>query len=151
MLLSSVSPNGKVNEVDEWLTTNGASLVAQKVKHLPAMWETRVWSLGWEDPLEKAMATHSSTLAWKIPWMEEPGRLHSLGSQRVRHYWATSFSFFLTSNSQNIDLWSKYLGFRSLLKNGFQELFFFLIWIPSCKVYRCRGIDKIHQWNKLKI
>ena len=51
------------------------TLVAQTLKHLPTMWETRVLSLGWEDPLEKEMATHSSTLAWKIPWMEEPGRL----------------------------------------------------------------------------
>ena len=61
------------------------SLVAQTVKHLPAMQETPVRSLGWEDPLEKEMATHSSTLAWKIPWMEEPGRLQSMWSQRVRH------------------------------------------------------------------
>ena len=51
------------------------SLVAQMVKYLPTMWETRVRSLGWEDPLEKEMATHSSTLAWRIPWMEEPGGL----------------------------------------------------------------------------
>ena len=63
----------------------GASLVAEMVKRLPAMWETRVQSLGWEDPLQKEMATHSSTLAWKIPWTEEPGRLQSMGSQRVRH------------------------------------------------------------------
>ena len=62
-----------------------SSLVAQVVKHLPAMWETRVQSLGWEDPLEKEMATHSSTVAWKIPWTEEPGGLQSMGSQRVRH------------------------------------------------------------------
>ena len=61
------------------------SLVAQRVKRLPAMQETWVPSLGWEDPLEKEMATHSSILAWKIPWMEEPGRLQSTGSQRVRH------------------------------------------------------------------
>ena len=54
------------------------------------MQETRVRSLGREDPLEKEMATHSSTLAWKIPWMEEPGRLQSVGSQRVGHDWATS-------------------------------------------------------------
>ena len=60
-----------------------ASLVAQMVKHLLAMQETWVQSLGWEDPLEKEMATHSSTLAWKIPWTEEPGRLQSMGSQRV--------------------------------------------------------------------
>ena len=55
-------------------------------KHLPTMWETQVQSLGWEDPLEKEMATHSSTLAWKIPWTEEHGRLQSMGSQRVGHY-----------------------------------------------------------------
>ena len=55
------------------------------VKHLPAVWETQVQSLGWEDPLEKEMATHSSTLAWKIPWREEPGGLQSMGSQRVGH------------------------------------------------------------------
>ena len=62
-----------------------ASLVAQTVKRLPAMWETWVQSLGREDPLEKEMATHSSTLAWKIPWMEKPGRLQSMGLQRVGH------------------------------------------------------------------
>ena len=59
------------------------SLVAQTVKHLPTMWATRVPSLGWEDSLEKEMATHSSTLAWKIPRMEDPGRLQSMGLQRV--------------------------------------------------------------------
>ena len=63
---------------------NLASLVAQTVKCLPAMWETWVRSLGREDTLEKEMATHSSTLAWKMPWLEEPDRLQSMGSQRVR-------------------------------------------------------------------
>ena len=61
------------------------SLVAQMVKHLPTMQETWAQSLGEEDLLEKEMATHSSILAWKIPWMEEPGRLKSMGSQRVGH------------------------------------------------------------------
>ena len=61
------------------------SSVAQMVKRLSTMWKTRVRSLGWEDPLEKEMATHSSTIAWKIPWTEEPGRLQSMGSQRVGH------------------------------------------------------------------
>ena len=61
------------------------SLVAQTVKRPPTMWETWVRSPGWEDPLEKEMATHSSTLAWKILWMEEPGRLLSTGLQRVGH------------------------------------------------------------------
>ena len=59
------------------------SLVAQMVKHLPAMLETQVQSLGQEDPLEKEMPTHSSTLAWKIPWREEPGRLQSMGLQEL--------------------------------------------------------------------
>ena len=60
-----------------------ASLVAQRLKRLPARQETQVQSLGREDPLEKEMATHYSILAWRIPWMEEPGKLHSTGSQRV--------------------------------------------------------------------
>ena len=64
----------------ELITT---SLVAQTVNRLPTMRETRVLSLGWEDPLEKEMTTHSSILAWKIPWMEEHGRLQSMGSQIV--------------------------------------------------------------------
>ena len=59
--------------------------MAQTVKHLPTMQETWVQSLGWEDALEQAMATHSSTVAWKIPWMEVPGRLLSMGLQRVVH------------------------------------------------------------------
>ena len=58
---------------------------SQMVKRLSAMQETWVRTLGWEDPLEKEMAIHSSTIAWKIPWTEEPGRLQSMGSQRVRH------------------------------------------------------------------
>ena len=62
-----------------------ASLVAQMVKNLPAVQETQVTSLGWEDPLEKEMATHSSIIAWKISWTEEPGELQSMGSQRVGH------------------------------------------------------------------
>ena len=72
------------------LLINWASLVAQLVKNLPAVQETRVWSLGWEDPLEKEMATHSSILAWKISWTEKPGGLQSMGSQRVGHDWATN-------------------------------------------------------------
>ena len=70
------------------------SLVAQTVKRLPAMQETRAQSLGREDPLEREMAPHSSILAWKMPWTEEPGRLQSMGSQRVGHDWATSLSLF---------------------------------------------------------
>ena len=80
------------------------------VKSLPAMWETRVWPLGWEDPLEKGMVTHSSTLTWRIPWTEDPGRLQSMGSQRVEHDWPTNtFTFtpckILTGKIQNGFLW----------------------------------------------
>ena len=82
------------------------------VKLLPAMQETQVWSLGWEDPLEKEMATHSSTLAWKIPWTEEPGRLQSMGSQRVGHDWATSlYNFYFCKNTSDT---SAILQFSSL-------------------------------------
>ena len=65
-----------------YLSISRTSMVAQTVNHLPTV---RVRSLGWEDPLEKEVAIHSSTLAWKIPWMEEHGRLQSMGSQRVGH------------------------------------------------------------------
>ena len=67
----------------------GASLVPQRVKILPAM-RTWVWSLGWEDPLEKGMATYSSILAWRNPWTEKHGGLQSMGSQRVGHDWGTN-------------------------------------------------------------
>ena len=76
---------GKIN----CLGSHRASLVAQLVKNLPAVQETQVRSLGGEDPLEKETATHSSILAWKIPWTEEPGRLQSMGLQRAGHDLAT--------------------------------------------------------------
>ena len=73
-----------------------ASLVAQIVKNLPTMWETRVQPLGREDPLEKGRAAHSGILAWKIPWTEDPGRLQSMGSQRAGHDGATNTSYLCT-------------------------------------------------------
>ena len=79
----------RVTKSQTRLSNFGASLVAQLVKNLPAVQETRVWSLGWEDLLEKETATHSSILAWKISWTEEPGGLQSMGSHRVGHDWAT--------------------------------------------------------------
>ena len=81
--------------MDNLLSTFGnnnialAPLVARSVKNLPAMEETRVQSLGWEGPLKKEMSTHSSILAWEIPWTEEPGGLQSMGLQEVRHNLAT--------------------------------------------------------------
>ena len=68
-----------------WGSLTLPSLVAQMVKHLSIMWETRVQSLSWEDPLEKEMAIYSGTIAWKIPWTEELGRLQSMGSKRAEH------------------------------------------------------------------
>ena len=88
------------------------SLVAQKVKCLSTMWETRVRSLCREDTLEKEMATHSNTIAWKIPWMEEPDRLQSMGSQRIGHDWATSLSLslkgILWGLNDKIKVWMAY-------------------------------------------
>ena len=84
--------HARTAHICKWVRIQWASLVVQMVKRLPAMLETQVRSLGWEDPLEKGMATHSSTLAWKIPWTEEPGRLKFMGSQRVGHDWATSLT-----------------------------------------------------------
>ena len=76
-----------------------ASLVAQRLKHLPAMQETRVQSLGQEDPLEKEVATHSSILAWRITWWEEPGRLQSTGLQsQTRLSYFTFFHFLIQDN-----------------------------------------------------
>ena len=70
--------------LNNW-ANNTSCFVAQKAKSLPAIWETWVCSLGGEEALEKEMPTHSSVLAWKIPWTEEPGRLQSMGLKRVRH------------------------------------------------------------------
>ena len=100
-----------------------ASLVAWTVKHLPTMWETRIQSLGWEDPLEKEMATHSSIHAWKIPWTKESGGLQSMGSQRVRHDWATSLHF----TSLGIVLEIRWL----FTTRNFQGIYSFWLWIPD--------------------
>ena len=75
----------------------GGSQAAQMVKNLPAMQKTWVWSLGQEDPLEKETATHSSILTWRIPWTEKPGRLQSMGLQRVGHDWVTSIKDYIYS------------------------------------------------------
>ena len=85
VLMKTLNSLMMVQGLSRWLSGKGASLVAQTVNRLSALWDTRIQSLGLEDSLEKEMATHSSTLAWKIPWTEEPGRLQSMGSQRVRH------------------------------------------------------------------
>ena len=79
-------------DIDQIVYLPWTSLVAQTVKHLTTTWETQVQSLGWEDLLEKETATHSSILAWKIPWTKETGRLQSMGLQRITHDWVASLS-----------------------------------------------------------
>ena len=79
------------------------SQVAQKVKNLPAIQETWVWSLDWKDPLEKGMAIHSSILAWKIPLTEVPGRLQSMGLQRVGHNWVANVHTHTPNTLNNVD------------------------------------------------
>ena len=79
----------RINSIWSWFTVLCGFPVPQLVKNLPATWETWVRSLGWEDPLEKGTATHSSIVAWRTQWTGEPGGLQSMGSQRVGHNWAT--------------------------------------------------------------
>ena len=89
-----------------------ASLVAQRLKRLPGMREKQVRSLGWEDPLEKEMATHSSTLTWKIPWTEEPSRLQSMGSRRVRLDFIFPFPFHFHALEKEMAAHSSALAWR---------------------------------------
>ena len=104
-------------------TLGWSSLVAQRLKHLPAMQETWVRSLGWEDPREKAMAPHSSILAWRIPWMEEPGGLQSTGSQRVGHDWATSLQIPLHVKSKFIERVFKPIYILTKIWNAISMIF----------------------------
>ena len=93
------------------------------IKNPPAIWETGIQSLGWEDPLEKRMATYSCILAWRSPWTEESGGLQSMGLQNVRQHWATNiFTFTRTYHTVK-------LHFIVLVNTGFLLLFF--IWLPS--------------------
>ena len=85
--------------------TNRTSLVAETVKNLPTMQETQVWSLSGEDPLEKEMATHSSILAWRIPWTEEPAGLQSIGLQRVGHNWVTNTLTLYIEHGSRAGIW----------------------------------------------
>ena len=122
------------------------SLVVQRLKRLPEMWETWVQSLDWEDSLEKAMAIHSSILAWRIPWREEPGRLQFMGSQRVGHDWATSLHFTSSLWFHVADFCFKNYGVENLfLTNHFSFLFFLLLndKLEQCIIcyllWKCRG------------
>ena len=108
-----ITKKGKAKECSKYCTIaliSCASLVAWRIKHLPTMQETRVRSLGREGPLEKEMAAHSSTLAWRISWTQDPGGLQSMGSQRVRHNWGNGkecsnyFTIALISHARKVML-----------------------------------------------
>ena len=113
----------------------GASLVAQMVKRLPAMQETRVRSLGWEDPLVKEMATHSSILAWKISWME-PGRLQSMGSRRVGQDWATSLHFTSLHFNTIVTFLSIYIVSYNLYNGPVNAIIFLVLWMKELNLWK---------------
>ena len=112
------------------------------VKRLPTVRETRLPSLGWEDPLEKEMATHSTTLAWKIPWTEDPGRLQSMGLQRVGDHWAT----LLTAEphySKNYG-YAERLSLLFLAAPGLPCCFVSLVW--GVRASHCGGFSRGGAW-----
>ena len=111
-----------------------ASLVAQRVKKLPAMRETQIWSLGWKDPLEKGTAARSSILAWRIPWTEELGGLESMGSQRVGHNRVTN-TFTIYYSPNHLSLVFQNSGILSLSFNRLIEIYFTCHTTLSLKVY----------------
>ena len=125
--------NGLSWTLTSWKRWFRASLVAQRLKRLPPMWETQVRSLGWEDPLEKEMVTHYSTLAWRIPWTEKPGRVQSMGLQRVGHDWVISLSLSLYF----------YRNQHQIQENLQTE-------VPggSPKLWHCWGLGSMNQCNR---
>ena len=117
------------------------SLVAQTVKRLSTMRETWVRSLAREDPLEKEMAPHSSTIAWKIPWTQEPGRLHSMGSQRVRHDWTTSLHFTSLQSTGSI------AGTQRLSCSMTCRIFPYQGWTLCLLHWQVDSLPQNYQWN----
>ena len=132
--------------------TNCSCLRVQRIKCLPAMRETWVRSLGWEDPLEKEMATHSSILAWRIPWTEEPDGLQSMGSQRVGHNWATSQD----RNTEGLKIWATLEdGKFTFSKYYFIKFINIFLWVLFCpflkKVFiKKNNLKKVFLLSRLK-
>ena len=114
--------------LSDWTELN--SLVAQRLKHLPPVQETRVWSLGQEDPLEKEMAIHSSIFAWRIPWTEKPSRLQSTGSQRVGHY-LSDFTIYIYMHTHTHTPTHTHIKFKPPLKDPGKRYTFILLLLPS--------------------
>ena len=150
-----------------WFIIMRASLVAQQVRNLPTMQETQetgVWSLGREDPLEEGIATHSSNLAWRIPQTEEPGRLQSIGLQRVSHNWACfclcvciSAQFWaspvtkLVKNPPAIQVtWVRSLSWEDPLENEMATHFSILAWeIPWTEEFGRLKSMELQEWARL--
>ena len=145
------------DEIKRHLLLGMTSLVAQTVKCLPTMQETRVWSMGWEDLLEKEMATHSSILAWKIPWMEEPSWLLSMGLQRVGHDWVTSLHLLLGRKAMtNLDNTLKSRDIALLTKVHLVKAMVFPVVMYGCESWtikkaECQRIDcfEVCCWRRI--
>jgi len=135
------------NGIDIYFGFWGASLVAQMVTHLPAMRETRVWSLSQEDPLEKEMATHSRTLAWKIPWMEELGRLQSMRSQS--RTWLNDFTL-ASGMFKNLPVWYVYKRFFFLVT--LYSIWRILVLQPGIRLVPLElGAQSLNHWTTREV
>ena len=130
-------------KIEDYLNTVTESLKMAFLRDT-SMQETQVWSLGWGDPLEKEMTAHSSVLAWKIPWMAEPGRLLFMGLQRVRHDWATSLS--LSRNKDLCILFTRYWIDLKILRltQLKSENVTRVTWLPWGTGLRVLGTDAFH-------
>ena len=126
--------------IDYSLQYSWASLVVQMVKNPPAMQETWVWSLGWEDPLEKGMTTYSSILAWRIPWTEEPGRLRSMESQSQ-----TRLSYFHFLIRNGLDAFKNFRVFRiETSSSPFPPLSHVFSWDLEHLIFKIRRNKLVH-------
>ena len=123
------------------------SLVDQKIENLPGMQETWVRSLGWEDPLEKGISTHSSSLAWGILWREEPGKLQSMGSWGVEHNWVTS-TFSLTSQCRMISAKTELLQ-ACMLSHFSHVQLFVILWTAAGQALLSMGFSRWEHWSGL--
>ena len=128
--------------------SQGASLVAQMVKNLSTVWETHVQFLGQEDPLEEGMATHSSILAWRIPWTEEPGRIQSMGLQRVRHDWATN-TFLRKQEEGTCNLNKRQLRSHKMLSHFSCIWLCATLWTVASQAPLPMGFSRQEYWSEL--
>ena len=128
--------------INIYINIDWASLVAQMVKNPPAMRETWAQSLGWEDPLEESMATHSSILAWRIPWTEEPDGLQSMESQRVRHSWVTKHTLLLIIYNNN---------FMYNIQYYIHYTFYYILYFVYCMLYMQIYTMQLFIYNNINI